>query len=812
MQVPSPKYEVGNPEETTERGRKEPPAPGPTPHPGKPPHPSAAAGPAPYIVLTGNPNCGKTTLFNALTGLRAKVGNYAGVTVERKEGRLLGAPAGLNARVLDLPGTYSLSPHSLDEQISRDVLFNRLPELPPPAVLAVVVDASNLQRNLYYATQVIELGYPTLIVLNMIDVAENNGHHIDAGKLADELGVPVLPIVASQGQGLPELRQAMIASIQQRPCPKPRRFGDLPPPLEREAADLAALLTATSPERRRQANAEALLILSNEKALVSSPQYYPATIQQAVTAARQRLDQAEVDWRGAPIEARYVRVSDIQRAVTTELAAPGETFSDKLDRVLTHKVWGTIIFIAIMTAMFQSIFTFARIPMDALQTAVDWLGRAVGGMIPAGDLNSLLVNGIIAGVGAVVVFLPQILLLFLFIGFLEDTGYMARAAFLMDRLMSKVGLHGKSFIPMLSSFACAIPGIMATRTIESPKDRLVTILVSPLMSCSARLPVYTLLIAACIPNLTVLGFLKLTGLTMLAMYLLGIVVALLMAWLFKKTLLRGEPPLLIMELPPYKRPLLRVVVRHMWDRSKLFLRRAGTVILGINILLWFLATYPHNARLDREFAAKRAALSMAANPGVADGTAHSGTGKDATTSDGSSALPVPSDDQSPSANSPLSIADQMAALDTQEASLRLQQSYAGHLGRLIEPAIAPLGFDWKMGIGIVSSFAAREVFVSTMSTVYNVGKPGRSDAGMSGMVKTLRDQRRPDGTQVYTALTALTLMVFYVFALQCVSTVAIVRRETNSWKWPLFQWFYMGILAWGLAFLTCHVGRLMGWS
>ena len=348
-------------------------------------------------------------------------------------------------------------------------------------------------------------------------------------------------------------------------------------------------------ERRAQAAAEALLILSNEKALASSLQHYPAPIQEAVAAARGRLDAAGIDWRGATIEGRYLGVAAIQRAVTTELAPPGENFSDRLDRVLTHKVWGTLIFLAIMALMFQSIFTFARIPMDALQTGVDWLGHAVGSLIPPGDLNSLLVDGVIAGVGAVVVFLPQILLLFLFIGFLEDTGYMARAAFLMDRLMSKVGLHGKSFIPMLSSFACAIPGIMATRTIESPKDRLVTILVAPLMSCSARLPVYTLLIAACIPNLTVLGFLKLPGLTMLAMYLLGIVVALLMAWLFKKTLLKGETPMLIMELPPYKRPLLRVVVRHMWDRSKLFLRRAGTVILGINILLWFLATYPHSA-------------------------------------------------------------------------------------------------------------------------------------------------------------------------------------------------------------------------
>ncbi len=756
---------------------------------GRPAGGGPPAAPA-YVVVTGNPNCGKTTLFNALTGLRAKVGNYAGVTVERKEGRLLGAPAQLNLRVLDLPGTYSLSPQSLDEQISRDVLLNRLPELPAPSLLVVVVDASNLQRNLYYATQVIELGHPTLLALNMIDVALENGHEISPEKLAAALGVPVLPIIASKGQGLPELRQAIVSSVERAEPPKPaRQFPELPGLVQEEANLIAGLLAQAYPGRRAQAAAEAVLVLCNEKALASSLGHYPAGIAEAVLAARRRIEAAGADWRGAAIEARYVAVSAIERAVTVDLTPPGETLSDKLDRVLTHRTWGTLIFIGVMTLMFQSIFTFARIPMDALQNGVDWLGGAVGRLIPPGDLNSLLVDGVIAGVGAVVVFLPQILLLFLFIGFLEDTGYMARAAFLMDRLMSKVGLHGKSFIPMLSSFACAIPGIMATRTIESPKDRLVTILVSPLMSCSARLPVYTLLIAACIPNTTVLGFLKVSGLTMLAMYLLGIVVALLMAWLFKKTLLRGEPPLLILELPPYKRPVIQVVLRHMWERSKVFLRRAGTVILAINILLWFLATYPRGGQIEREFAAKRAAINAAAtlNP---SGT---GTPRAGRLSPASGALE-----------------QQLATLDTEEAGAKLRQSFAGRLGRLIEPAIAPLGFDWKMGIAIVSSFAAREVFVSTLSTVYNVGKTDAA-SGMSSLAKTLQAQKRADGTPVYTTLTCVTLMVFYVFALQCASTVAVVRRETNSWRWPAFQWLYMGALAWGLAFLTLHAGHLFGW-
>jgi ferrous iron transport protein B len=723
------------------------------------------------VVLTGNPNSGKTTLFNALTGLRAKVGNYAGVTVERKEGRLLGAPVGKEIKVLDLPGTYSLSPQSLDEQISRDVLLHRLQELPAPSLIVSVVDASNLQRNLYYATQVIELGYPTLVALNMVDVAENNGHEIDAPKLSQALGVPVLPIVASSGRGLPALRQTILSALANKSAATaPRQFCDLPPVFAQEVNVIATLLAEHFHEHRRQAAAEALLILNNEKALASSLQHYPAPIQQAVGAARQRLEAAGIEWRSAAIEARYARVTAIQQDAVTESRQTGENFSDRLDRVLTHRVWGTLIFVAIMAVMFQSIFSFAKIPMSAMQAVVDWLGGVVGRAIPPGDLNSLLVGGVIAGVGAVVVFLPQILLLFFFIGLLEDTGYMARAAFLMDRLMSKVGLHGKSFIPMLSSFACAIPGIMATRTIESPKDRLVTILVAPLMSCSARLPVYTVLIGACIPaDARVLGILKVQGLTMLAMYLLGIVVALLMAWLFKKTLLKGETPMLIMELPPYKRPLVRIVLRHMWDRSRLFLRRAGTVILGISILLWFVATYPRSSKTTEHYETLKTIANQAGDKARAE------------------------------------------SLDKELQGERLRYSFAGRMGRAIEPVIAPLGFDWKIGIGIIGSFAAREVFNSTMATVYNLGQ-GSGEENTSNLQKILPEQRRPDGSKVFTPLTAISLMVFYVFALQCVSTVAVVRRETNSWKWPVFQWLYMGALAWVLAFLTYQGGRLLGWS
>jgi len=727
------------------------------------------------VVLTGNPNCGKTTLFNALTGLRARVGNYAGVTVERKEGALLGADPRHPITILDLPGTYSLSPQSPDEQIARDVLFQRLTDVPAPDLVVVVADASNLQRNLYFATQVIELGHPTLLALNMIDVARDRGHEIDTEALSKALGVPVIPMVASEGEGLEALRQS-IRSRAASPGTRhviPREFNELPEAFGQEAQAIERALETHFPHRARLAAAEALLILGDERSLAPDPLgaagRYPESLIGRVKEARARMEAAGVDWRSAAIEARYARLFAIEQHVTRETAPPGELLSDRIDRFVTHKVWGLLIFVAVMAVMFQSIFWLAKYPMDGIEAAVDALAQWVGSTMPPGDLNDLITRGAIAGVGSVVVFLPQICLLFLFIGLLEDTGYMSRAAFLMDRLMSRVGLHGKSFIPMLSSFACAIPGIMATRTIETRQDRLATILVAPLMSCSARLPVYTVLIAACIPQRN--GW---PGLTLLMMYLLGIVGALGMAWIFKRTLLRGEPPMLILELPPYKRPMPGAVLRQMWERSRLFLRRAGTVILGINILLWFLATYPRPEALERRFEQQRALWKQTtSNP------------------------PTPADTEA------------LQRLDQEEAGERLRQSFAGRLGRAIEPALRPLGFDWKIGIGIVTSFAAREVFVSTLSIVYNAGGGDDGDSSAS-LAKVMQSERRPDGGTVYTPLTGITLMVFYVFAMQCVSTVAVVRRETNSWKWPLFQTVYMTSLAWILAFLTYQIGTRLG--
>ncbi len=733
-----------------------------------------------WVILTGNPNCGKTTIFNALTGLRAKVGNYAGVTVERKEGRLQGTPPGETVMVLDLPGAYSLSPQSLDEQIARDVLFNRLDEVPPPQAVVVVADASNLERNLYFVTQVIELGYPTILALNMMDVAETNGQKIDLYGLALRLKATVVPMIASKDKGIPELRDAILNCVKvPNGVSRPDLFCDVPPAFRSEVDRLAVRLEEAGRRCATPARSEALILLGNPATEKSAQAMYSQEVLRDVEEARARLEKQGVNWNTAGIEGRHAQASAIYAENVTSTIDYQPTYSDKLDRVLTHKVWGLVIFALVMALMFQSIFSLARLPMELLDAGVSWIGTQLGRLIPPGDLHSLLIDGAIAGAGAVVVFLPQICLLFLCIGVLEDTGYMARAAFIMDRLMSKVGLHGKSFIPMLSSYACAIPGIMAARTIESPKDRLVTILVSPLMSCSARLPVYTLLIATSIPNIQVLGFLKLPGLVMLSMYFLGTVTALAMAWLFKRTILKSAPPLLILELPPYKRPSLKLVLRHVWERAQLFLKKAGTVILGINILLWFLATYPRNSELEHSFEARRDVVKTQAAV--------------------------------PNAN-PQAVQEQLDRINTEQSSARLQHSFAGRLGHLIEPAIAPLGFDWKIGIGIVASFAAREVFVSTMSTVYSVSSQGKSDEATQGLALTMREQKRPDGTPMFSALTAVTLMVFYVFALQCVSTVAVVRRETNSWKWPIFQWLYMGALAWAFAFVIWHGGRALGWG
>jgi ferrous iron transport protein B len=685
-----------------------------------------------YVAIAGNPNCGKSTIFNTLTGLRQKVGNYPGVTVEKKTGRFFGSH-GEPMELLDLPGSYSLQVRSPDEAVARDVLLGRQSDTERPDVIICVVDASNLERNLYLVAQMLELQIPVVVALNMVDVAEKNGSAIDLMALREKLGVPVVPMVATKGVGFIELRQAVSRS----PLPPPTVCAQMPIVLEREVMALARSL----PVAPEVARGEALLLLTLHDEALEEVAHHERPVIDATLEAQRRLRTAGIDPLSAPIEARYAWIGQLCSAVLHQGGLfDAVSVSDRLDAVLTHRVWGWTAFLALMSLMFFCIFTVAAFPMEWIDSGIGALGSWVGGMLPDSDLRSLITDGVIAGVGGVLIFLPQILVLYFFLGVLEDTGYMARAAFIMDRLMSKVGLHGKSFIPMLSSFACAIPGVMATRTIENRKDRLVTILVAPLMSCSARLPVYAIMIAVFLPVAS--AWVK-SGI-MLGMYLLGLVAAFAMAWLFKKTLLRGETPMLLLEMPPYRLPSWRSIALRMWERGGLFLRRAGTVILALSILLWALATYPKPTRPE-------------ATPAEAIAT-----------------------------------------------------SFAGKMGHALEPLIAPLGFDWKIGIGLIGSFAAREVFVSTMSIVYNV--ESGDEENTEPLRDTMRSERHANGGPVFTPLVCVGLMVFYVLAMQCISTVAIVRRETNSWRWPLFQLAYMTGLAWLGAFVVYQGGRLLGFT
>ena len=624
------------------------------------------------VALVGNPNSGKSTLFNALTGMRQRVANFPGVTVEHAEGTYEHDDARFT--LLDLPGTYSVSPQSPDEVIALDVLHGRGRDLAPADVIVVVVDAVNLERNLFFASQILELGRPTVIALNRMDRVAAEGTSIDVPELIHELGAVVVPVVATRGHGIDRLRHA-IARAPGLPAPE-RRIG-----------------------------------LGDDM----------------------------------NVEPRYAWISGVvERCVARRRAAP-TTISDRVDAVLLHRVWGLVVFLAVLLLVFQTMFVAARPLAGALQSIIGALGMLIAQVVPPGDLQSLLIGGALGGVGSVLVFLPQIAILFLFIGLLEDSGYMARAAFVMDRYMRPLGLQGRSFIPLVSGYACGVPAIMATRTIQQREERLATIMVVPLMSCSARLPVYTLLIAAFVPAVTVGGMVGLQSLTMLAMYVLGTVAALATAAVFRRTLLRSDTRALIMELPAYSMPSLRVLAASMWQRVRLFLRRAGTVIFAISLVLWALARYPQPH-------------------------------------------------------------DHTAAPDQQ-----LSASALGRIGHAIEPAVRPLGYDWKIGVSMVASFAAREVFVSTMGTIYSSGDANASP----GLAERLRQVRDPaTGARAYTPLVAVGLMVFYVFALMCTSTIAITMRETGGgWRgvsWAGLQFAYMLALAYGCAFVVFRLGLAFG--
>jgi ferrous iron transport protein B len=673
---------------------------------------TSAAGPAKQftIVVAGNPNAGKTSLFNVLTGLRQKVANYPGVTVESKTGEWSLDGELPPARLIDLPGLYSLNPTSLDEQIARDVLLGRQAELADPDVTVVVVDATNLVRNLYLATQLIETGRPVVIALTMFDLAERAGLKIDVHRLSAELGVPVVPVVAKQRVGLGELARAVL-EVKEMPGP-----GN---------ADVLVRRDFVAHRKSAENCAPTDLRLAND----------------ADGDVRALSSQSNLIRRYAMIERIVSDAVDVRNDRRTRI-------SERIDRVVTHRFLGPLILLVVMLFVFQAIFSWASLPMTLIDSVFTGLGDLARTYLPSGIFTDLLADGIIAGVGGVLAFLPQILLLFLFISLLEDSGYMARAAFLMDRLMRAVGLHGKAFVPLLSSFACAVPGIMATRTIEHPKDRITTIMIAPFMSCSARLPIYTLVIAALFSGKTVLGFISLGAVIILAMYLFGIMAAILVALVMKRTVLKAPPTPFVMELPPYRLPDARNVGHALLSRCSIFLRKAGTVILAMSILFWVLAAFPRASKPQ------------------------SGSGSNA-------------------------------------ASTQVQNSFAGRAGRLIEPVITPLGFDWKIGVGLISSFAARETIISTLNIVYNVGD--ESD-NKSSLVEAMRNARRADGSRVWTPLTGLSLILFFLLACQCMSTVAIVRRETNSWRWPLFMVSYMLVLAYVVSLITYQGGHLLGFS
>lgn len=704
------------------------------------------SGAAPFVALVGNPNAGKTTLFNALTGMRQKVGNYPGVTVEWKEGTFY-SQHGRPIRLLDLPGSYSLHARSPDEQILVEALLGRIPVLPEPTAVICCVDASNLERNLYMATQVIDLGLPTVVALNMMDVAERRGLHIDVEGLEHRLGVPVVACEATTGKGLMELRLA----LSQNPLTVPQRQMERGH-LEVEAVE--ALLRKS--EHRREGSmdlargeAHLLLVCDVDPGLGED-------LWRTIRDWQKRFDLEMPGWRSEWITARYGWIGDVMRECVRWRDPGRVSNTERVDKVLLHPWIGFPVLALVMGVLFYSIFTLAVPFMDALDGLIAGLGESISGLLSDGPLKQLVQEGIFGGVGGVLIFLPQILFLFFFIAILESTGYMARAAFLLDRLMSKVGLHGRSFIPLLSSYACAVPGIMATRTIESPKERLVTILVAPFMSCAARLPVYLVMIAALLPEGP--GHAMTKSLILLFLYFLGTFIALGFAWVFRKSLLKGSGLSTVMELPPYRMPRWDSVMREMLDRAWTFLKRAGTVIFGLSIVLWFFMNYP---QLDTD-----------------------------------AGLPVDGAEQ---------VVANLAEGEQSAHDAQLEHSFAGRLGHALEPVFAPVGYDWQITLGVLSSFAAREVFVSTMAILF------RADAeNDASIVEAFREARRADGSPLFTPLTCLSVLMFFVFALQCISTVAVVRRETRTLRWPLFQFAYMFAFAWFMAFTVYQGGRLMG--
>ena len=667
------------------------------------------------VALLGNPNAGKTTLFNRLTGMRAKTANFPGTTLEMRRG--IADLEGARVTLLDLPGLYGLGPASKgqnpEEAVADEALRGGAAGLPKPAAAVVVINAASVARHLYLVSQVRESDVPIVVALNMIDVAEREGLSVDAAALSERLGCAVVPISARTGRGLVELR--------------------------REVETLVAGDVAASPP------------LPDALAACSS-------------------------CGGCPHAARHAWASDVAAGSVREMGATARRWAERADALMTHPVAGLVVFAAIMAGLFILIFSTAALPMDLIDAGFAQLGEVVGAYLPAGDFRSFVVDGVIGGVGGMLVFLPQICILFFILTLLEDTGYLARAALVMDRLMCKVGLPGKAFVPMLSAHACAIPAIMSTRVIENPRDRLVSILVIPLLTCSARLPVYAMVTALLFRDDPVLG-----GLVFFGAYALGIVAALGVAFVLKHSLLPGRARPLVIELPDFRMPSLRVALRTMVDRGLIFVKKAGTVILLISIGLWVLSTYP---KLDE------ARVAEVATPG--DAAAYQTLSSAIAEGIGSGDAEVDYD-----------VDELTAERDLIVGKYAVAHSFAGQLGRAVEPVFAPLGFDWQINVGVISSFAAREVVVSTLAIVYGLGEDAAEEP--LTLSQTLAKQTHDDGTPVFTLATSLSLLVFFVLAMQCLPTQAIARRETGGWKWPIFQLAYMTVLAYSAALITYQV-------
>lgn len=708
------------------------------------------------IVVVGNPNVGKTTLFNRLTGQNARVGNYPGITVERRSGTLELAEGEL-AEVVDVPGAYSLAARSPEEQIAINSILG-IAGFERPDLVVVVVDAGQLVRNLYLVLQLAELRVPLVVALNMIDEAGESPPN--AAVVSELFGAPCVPTNAKSGLGIEALKDEIGRCLAERSAS--RVSLTYPEALKTGLDRIAEALPAAWRKNVERDRALALWALSSVDA-DDELEGIPAPLRERCLDVQRDL--ADHDLDREVIGARYAFLDAHADSIFGRAARhpPKRAGSARLDAVLLHPLLGFVAFVGIMLVMFLALFSWAEPGIALIEGAFGGLAELAKARLPAGVFRDFLTDGVIGGVGNVVVFLPQILLLFLFIGVLEDSGYMARVAYLMDRIMRALGLHGRAFVPMLSGFACAVPAILATRTMERRRDRLLTMLVVPLMTCSARLPVYTLIIAALFPERTVLGFVPLGALLMVGMYSFSILMTLLAAAVIGRTVVRGRRVPLILELPPYRVPSLRGVLRMMWERAAVFLKEAGTVILACTIVLWALLSFP------------RAEAPASAAPAVAAASAAAG-------------------------EKPAEAAARAA---------ELEQSYGGRLGKALEPALRPLGFDWKIGVGLIGAFAAREVFVSTLGVVYGVGGGDEDTAPLRQRIKA---ETRPDGTPVYSALTGLSLMVFFALACQCMSTLAVVRRETRSWRWPGFLFAYMTTLAYLASLLVYQGGRLLGFG